>query len=60
MAISTIEIVDRLTTLVILGLGILQKVSGMSREEVLESIKKAEIRTDELIDEFISEENSDD
>ena len=57
MALSTIEIIDKLTTLTILSLGILQKISGLSREEVLESIKKAELKTDSLIDEFMSKED---
>jgi hypothetical protein len=42
------ELADKATDLVLLGLLILQEVSGMSRQEVLEKIQAEGDRTDEL------------
>lgn len=42
------EAADKVTDLILLGLLLLQKVSGMSRDEVLAEIQKAGDRTDEL------------
>jgi hypothetical protein len=55
MVLSTIEIIDRLTNLVIFSLDILRKISGQTKEEVLESIKKAEVKTDELLTEWFKD-----
>ena len=44
-----LNIVDKVSDIILMSLILLQEVSGKSREEILEAIKDEGIKTDDLI-----------